>query len=111
LYTRSRAKPLLDEDVFKKIQDVFEKEGSDSWWKRSAARFPEWRIQTPKITIRCSISSMSGLNPAAHMRFVAEDRDELHSPADMYLEGSDQHRGWFHSSLLESCGTRGRCAV
>ena len=40
--------------------------------------------------------------------FVLEDRDDLKSPADLYLEGSDQHRGWFHSSLLESAGTRGR---
>ncbi|UTW54854.1 isoleucine--tRNA ligase [Kordiimonas sp. SCSIO 12610] len=39
--------------------------------------------------------------------FVCEDRDDLQSPADLYLEGSDQHRGWFQSSLLESCGTRG----
>ncbi|MBL4837172.1 MAG: isoleucine--tRNA ligase [Kordiimonadaceae bacterium] len=40
--------------------------------------------------------------------FVCEKRDDLQSPADLYLEGSDQHRGWFQSSLLESCGTRGR---
>ena len=39
--------------------------------------------------------------------FVLEKRKDLW-PADMYLEGSDQHRGWFHSSLLESCGTRGK---
>lgn len=46
----------------------------------------------------------SGVTHAA----VLEARKDLHSPADMYLEGSDQHRGWFHSSLLESVGTRGR---
>ena len=40
--------------------------------------------------------------------FVLEDRDDLDSPADLYLEGSDQHRGWFHSSLLQSCATRNR---
>ena len=40
--------------------------------------------------------------------FVLEKRKDLKWPADMYLEGSDQHRGWFHSSLLESCGTRGK---
>ena len=40
--------------------------------------------------------------------FVLEERPELSWPADLYLEGSDQHRGWFQSSLLESCGTRGR---
>ncbi len=40
--------------------------------------------------------------------FVLEPRADLRWPASLYLEGSDQHRGWFHSSLLESCGTRGR---
>ena len=40
--------------------------------------------------------------------YVLEKRADLKWPASMYLEGSDQHRGWFHSSLLESCGTRGR---
>ena len=40
--------------------------------------------------------------------FVLEQRNDLVSPADLYLEGSDQHRGWFHSSLLQSCATRGR---
>ena len=40
--------------------------------------------------------------------FCLEQRPDLKWPADIYLEGSDQHRGWFHSSLLESCGTRGR---
>ena len=40
--------------------------------------------------------------------YVLEKREDLKWPASMYLEGSDQHRGWFHSSLLESCGTRGR---
>ena len=39
--------------------------------------------------------------------YVLEKRKDLKWPADMYLEGSDQHRGWFHSSLLQSCGTRG----
>ncbi len=46
----------------------------------------------------------SGVSHAA----VCEQRDELRAPADLYLEGSDQHRGWFHSSLLTSTGTRGR---
>ena len=45
---------------------------------------------------------------AQPIRFVLEKRKDLKWPASMYLEGSDQHRGWFHSSLLESCGTRGR---
>jgi isoleucyl-tRNA synthetase len=99
-------KPLLDEDVFKKIQDVFEKEGSDSWWKRSAADFLNGEYDTEDYDQVFDIVDVWFESGCTH-GFVAEDRDELHSPADMYLEGSDQHRGWFHSSLLESCGTRG----
>ena len=65
------------------------------------------------ITIRFLTLSMSGLNPAPPMQFVVGDDETW--PAykgvekiDLYLEGSDQHRGWFHSSLLESVGTTGK---
>lgn len=51
---------------------------------------------------------MSGSIPGSTHAFVLEQRPDLQWPASLYLEGSDQHRGWFHSSLLESCGTRGR---
>ncbi len=51
---------------------------------------------------------MSGSIPARTHAFVLETRPDLQWPASLYLEGTDQHRGWFHSSLLESCGTRGR---
>ena len=51
---------------------------------------------------------MSGSIPARTHAFTLEGNPDLKWPADLYLEGSDQHRGWFHSSLLESCGTRGR---
>ena len=47
-------------------------------------------------------------NSGSTHTFTLEDRPDLKWPADVYLEGSDQHRGWFHSSLLESCGTHGR---
>ncbi len=51
---------------------------------------------------------MSGSNSGSTHAFVLETRPDLKWPASLYLEGSDQHRGWFQSSLLESCGTRGR---
>ena len=54
------------------------------------------------------ISSRYGSNSGSTHAFVLEERPELRWPASLYLEGSDQHRGWFHSSLLEACGTRGR---
>jgi isoleucyl-tRNA synthetase len=98
--------PLLNEDVFKKIQDTFEAEGSDSWWKRPASYFLNGDYDTEDYDQVFDIVDVWFESGCTHA-FVAEDREELHSPADMYLEGSDQHRGWFHSSLLESCGTRG----
>ncbi|HQX27106.1 MAG TPA: isoleucine--tRNA ligase [Alphaproteobacteria bacterium] len=99
-------KPMIDEDVFKKIQDTFEAEGSDSWWKRPASYFLGGDYDTEDYNQVFDIVDVWFESGCTHA-FVAEDREELSSPADMYLEGSDQHRGWFHSSLLESCGTRG----
>ena len=57
---------------------------------------------------RSTTSSTSGSIPAPPTPSCWRQRPDLKWPADLYLEGSDQHRGWFHSSLLESCGTRGR---
>ena len=97
---------LKDEKVFKTIVDLFEKEGSDAWWKRPAQDFlgANYKVEDyDQIFDIVDVWFESGCTHA----FVCEDRPELHSPADLYLEGSDQHRGWFHSSLLESCGTRG----
>lgn len=99
-------KPLLDEDVFKRIQDIFEQEGSDSWWKRPASDFLNGDYDSEDYDQVFDIVDVWFESGSTHA-FVCEDREELHSPAEMYLEGSDQHRGWFHSSLLESCGTRG----
>ena len=59
-------------------------------------------------TTRSPTFSTSGFESGTTHSFVLEKRPELMWPASLYLEGSDQHRGWFHSSLLESCGTRGR---
>src|SRR5881227_1353870 len=63
-----------------------------------------WAPMTPSGSRRSRISSTSGSTHA----FTLENRAHTHWPADLYLEGSDQHRGWFQSSLLESSGTRGR---
>jgi len=110
---------LEDPDVNVRIIEAFEAEGADAWYKDGARdRFlgklanDSWK----KVDDICDVWFDSGSTHA----FVLED--PVHFPqfaglkrkADggqdtvMYLEGSDQHRGWFHSSLLESCGTRGR---
>src|SRR5918994_2398435 len=106
---------LQDEAVNTRIADAFEKEGADAWYAEGAReRFlgslanEDWR----KIDDILDVWFDSGSTHA----FTLEKRPDLatHRKIDggrdsiMYLEGSDQHRGWFHSSLLESCGTRGR---
>ncbi len=98
---------LKDEAVNARILDAFEAEGADAWFEAGAReRFLGSRANEPwtMVTDILDVWFDSGSTHA----FTLEDRPDLKWPADVYLEGSDQHRGWFHSSLLESCGTRGR---
>jgi len=100
-------KPLQDQKVIDRIAEIYEKEGSDCWFIDDAKRFlgDEYnKDDYEKLTDIVEVWFDSGCTHS----FVLEKRKDLKWPADMYLEGSDQHRGWFHSSLLESCGTRGR---
>ncbi|MCG6113953.1 MAG: isoleucine--tRNA ligase [Mesorhizobium sp.] len=98
---------LKDEAVNARILEAFEAEGADAWFAEGAReRFLGSRANEPwkMVTDILDVWFDSGSTHA----FTLEDRPDLKWPADVYLEGSDQHRGWFHSSLLESCGTRGR---
>ena len=99
--------PLIDEDVFKRIENIFLKEGSDAWFVKKDEEFlgPKYKSEDyKKVNDIVEVWFDSG---SSHS-YVLEKRKDLKWPADMYLEGSDQHRGWFHSSLLQSCGTRGQ---
>jgi isoleucyl-tRNA synthetase len=98
---------LKDESVLNRIADIFEREGSDAWWSRNPQDFLGNDYNAAEYQQVFDIVDVWFESGSTHA-FVLEDREELHSPADLYLEGSDQHRGWFHSSLLESCGSRGR---
>jgi len=89
------------------IAKIFEKEGADCWFAGDTQRFLGEKYKSEdydKLTDIVEVWFDSGSTHA----YVLEKREDLKWPASMYLEGSDQHRGWFHSSLLESCGTRGR---
>ena len=103
---------VKSEALVHKIDQLFTGEGADAWFRHGVEDFLE-----PGTTCgKCGSTSFakeedildvwfdSGVSHAA----VCEERAELRSPADLYLEGSDQHRGWFHSALLTSVGTRGR---
>ena len=105
---KTTGKPLQDEAVNERIVKLMREEGADAWFNRPSTDFlgnhdPE---KYEKVEDILDVWFDSGATHA----FTLEGRAEGDSrwPADLYLEGSDQHRGWFQSSLLESCGTRGR---
>jgi isoleucyl-tRNA synthetase len=96
-------------ELIERIAGTFASEGADSWFSDGAGeRFLKGLVadvsKWAKVDDILDVWFESGCTHA----FVLEQRADLHSPADVYLEGSDQHRGWFQSSLLESCATRGR---
>ena len=100
---------LNDPAVNARIVDAFREESSDAWFRDGARdRFlGEDHKDGPweKVDDILDVWFESG---CTHAFCLEQEPDELVWPASLYLEGSDQHRGWFHSSLLESCGTRGR---
>jgi len=99
--------PLRDADVIENIAKIYEKEGSDCWFYDDPQRFLGKKYKKEDYIKSKDIVEVWFDSGSTHS-FVLEKRKDLKWPASMYLEGSDQHRGWFHSSLLESCGTRGR---
>ena len=98
---------LLDDEVTENIASIFEKEGADCWFEGDAQRFL-WKKYKSKDYNKLTDIVEVWFDSGSTHSYVLEKRKDLKWPASMYLEGSDQHRGWFHSSLLESCGTRGR---
>jgi len=101
---------LLSAEVIESIAQRFEKEGADAYFKHSAEELLPAGLKCPhckgtqweKEKDILDVWFDSGVSYAA----VLEKRANVQFPADIYLEGSDQHRGWFHSSLLTSVGTR-----
>ncbi|MBL4739566.1 MAG: isoleucine--tRNA ligase [Sneathiella sp.] len=98
---------LRDEAVNGRIMEVMEAEGSDAWYSSDASRFLGNAYNSDDYEMVQDILDVWFDSGCTHA-FTLENRPELKWPADLYLEGTDQHRGWFHSSLLESSGTRGR---
>ncbi len=109
---RSCNQLLLDAKMVDHVAAIVEKEGADAWFLRAPAELMPAGTTCPKCGGTDFAKEMdildvwfdSGVSQAA----VLKQRPELAWPADMYLEGSDQHRGWFQSSLLSSVGTTGR---
>ena len=100
-------KILIDDEIFENIAKIYEKEGSDCWFSDNYQKFLGKKYKAEDFDKLSDIVEVWFDSGSTHS-FVLEKREDLKWPASMYLEGSDQHRGWFHSSLLESCGTRGK---
>ncbi|MDH4163152.1 MAG: isoleucine--tRNA ligase [Nitrospirota bacterium] len=105
-------KLLLDKAIVDHVADIVAKEGADVWFTKEVSELLPQGTKCPKCGKSDFEKEMdildvwfdSGVSQAAVLR----ERKELSWPADMYLEGSDQHRGWFQSSLLASVGTTGK---
>jgi len=107
VFVNEEGEILRDEAVNQRVMDAFEAEGADAWFADGArARFLGERAGEPWEMVRDILDVW--FDSGSTHTFTLEDRPDLKWPADVYLEGSDQHRGWFQSSMLESCGTRGR---
>jgi len=105
--SKKTKQPLKDLDVIENIAKIYEQEGSDCWFTEDPQKFLGKKYKKEDYIKTTDIVEVWFDSGASHS-YVLEKRKDLMWPASMYLEGSDQHRGWFHSSLLESCGTRGR---
>ena len=105
--SKKTKEPLKDLEVIENIARIFEKEGADCWFTDDPQKFLGKKYKKDEYIKSNDIVEVWFDSGATHS-YVLEKRKDLQWPASMYLEGSDQHRGWFHSSLLESCGTRGK---
>ncbi len=97
---------LRDQGVIDRIAAAFERAGADAWYTADPRQFLGDRDPADYEQVKDIVDVW--FDSGSTHAFVLETRPDLQWPASLYLEGSDQHRGWFHSSLLESCGTRGR---
>ncbi len=107
---KETAEILRDETVNHRIAQSFEEEGADAWYKPGAAeRYLGSAYKVEDYEMVTDVLDVWFDSGSTHA-FVLRNKQKwphLKFPASMYLEGSDQHRGWFHSSLLESCATNG----
>jgi isoleucyl-tRNA synthetase len=99
--------PLRDARVIERVAEAFAAEGADAWFNSEPSRFLGNDYSPADYEQVRDVVDVWFDSGSTHA-FVLEGRSDLAWPASLYLEGSDQHRGWFHSSLLEACGTRGR---
>ncbi|MBN3958709.1 isoleucine--tRNA ligase [Nostoc sp. NMS8] len=102
-YDEATGEPLLNEEVINHAQKIIAEKGSDAWWELSVEELlPESYRKNGKSYRRGTDTMDVWFDSGSSWASVVQQRPELRYPADIYLEGSDQHRGWFQSSLLTS---------
>ncbi|PLZ59870.1 isoleucine--tRNA ligase, partial [Fischerella thermalis WC344] len=102
-YDEASGEPLLNEETIAHVQAIIAEKGSDAWWELSVEELLPQTYRNNGRTYRKGTDTMDvWFDSGSSWASVLKQRPELHYPADMYLEGSDQHRGWFQSSLLTS---------
>ncbi|MBD1932859.1 isoleucine--tRNA ligase [Funiculus sociatus] len=107
-YDEETGEPLLNEESIAHVQAIIAQKGSDAWWEMSVEELlPETYRNNGKSYRKGTDTMDVWFDSGSSWAAVLKQRPELPYPADMYLEGSDQHRGWFQSSLLTSVATNG----
>ncbi len=112
-YCKDCGKEIMTPETIDKVRELFEKEGSDGWYRHTPEEILGDLAYCPECGSRNIEKGMDILDVwfdsgSSHYAVLEGDRDYLRWPSDMYLEGSDQHRGWFQTSLLTSVAIRGR---
>jgi isoleucyl-tRNA synthetase len=105
--SKATGQPLKDAQVNARILKAIREDGADAWFTRPDSEFLG-NLYNPADYEKVEDILDVWFDSGSTHSFVIEGREDSRWPADLYLEGSDQHRGWFQSSLLEACGTRGR---
>lgn len=111
IYCNDCGKPIVNDKTINAIADLFRKEGSDAWYIKEAEDFIPSDVKCEcgcgKFTKETDIMDVWFDSGVSHAAVLAE-RPELKWPADLYLEGADQYRGWFQSSLLTAVAWKGQ---
>jgi isoleucyl-tRNA synthetase len=104
-YDAQTSEPILDANLARRVADLTESGGTNLWFEKDDAWWAE-QLGLPKGTTRCTDTLDVWIDSGSSHVAVMDRHPELHCPADLYLEATDQHRGWFQSSLMLSVAVR-----
>ena len=107
-YDKETGEPLMTQETIAHVQAIVAKTGADAWWEMSVDELlPEAYRNNGRTYIKGTDTMDVWFDSGSSWASVVQQREDLDYPAEIYLEGSDQHRGWFQSSLLTSVATNG----